>query len=190
MSIPNVKLRQAFLSLMDRTGQPVQRVIDDQPSRGPAKEVYRLPDGKTVRLRTNNKPALMVKVQDGTVDVPLPFEGEDFVGIAFPTGLDVVVGYLVPTAVVTNAIRAAHRKWLADETHSPDNDTRVLRFDGNTDLLWFGYAQRWPQYQVGEIKIGERPVASALDLEIANSRRRIAAAAGKPESAIRISIDY
>lgn len=190
-NLSNISMRQAFLNLMGQTGRPLERVVADQPTRGPAKEVYRVPDGKTVRLRTNNMPALMVKVDDGTVDVPLPFENEDFVGIAFPAEQqDTVVGYLVPTAVATKAIRAMHRKWLADETRSRDNKTRVVRFDGNTDLPWRGYAQRWAQYRIGEIEIGKQPVASALDLEIAASRKRIAALTGRPENAIKISIEF
>ena len=191
-TLSNVTMRQAFFNLMNQTGRPLQRVVADQPSRGPAKEIYSLPDGKTVRLRTNNMPALMVKVDDGTVDVPLPFEHEDFVGIAFPTAeqQNTVVAYLVPTAVATKAIRAMHRKWLADEAHSRNNKTRVLRFDGGTDQPWRGYAQRWAQYRIGEIEIGNQPVASPLDQEIANSRRRIAALAGRPESAVRISIEF
>jgi hypothetical protein len=48
----------------------------------------------------------------------------------------------------------------------------------------------WAQYRVGEIEIGNQPVASPLDQEIADSRRRIAALAGRPESAIRISIEF
>ena len=190
-NLSNISMRQAFLNLMGQTGRPLERVVADQPTRGPAKEVYRVPDGKTVRLRTNNMPALMVKVDDGTVDVPLPFENEDFVGIAFPAEQqDTVVGYLVPTAVATKAIRAMHRKWLADETRSRDNKTRVVRFDGNTDLPWRGYAQRWAQYRIGEIEIGKQPVSSALDLEIAASRKRIAALTGRPENAIKISIEF
>jgi hypothetical protein len=195
-AIPTVTLRKAFISLMDQTGRPLLRVDERQRSRGPAKEVYALPDGKTLRLRTNNMPALMVRVEDGSVDVPLPFENEDFVGIAFPAinKTDTVIGYLVPTAVAAEAIRTAHRKWLAaKKSRSRDNNTRVLKFSGDTDLPWLGYAKRWEEYCIGEIKIGDHPVAAAvnaLDLEIANARRRIAAVAGKPESAIRISIDF
>jgi hypothetical protein len=193
-AIPNVKLRQAFLGLVEQKfGEQPQRVIAGQPTRGPAKEIYRV-DGKTFRLRTNNKPCLMAKVASSDVDAPLPFEGEDLVGIAFPAERDgFVVGYLVPSTVAVKAMRDAHRKWLASEERrerSGDNQTRVLRFDGDTDLLWFGYAKRWAKYNIGEIEIDAQPVASALDLEIANARRRIAAVAGKPESAIRIAIDY
>jgi len=194
MSVPNVKLRQAFLDLVEQKfGQPPQRVMAGRPTRGPAKEVYRV-DGKTFRLRTNNKPCLMAKVENADADAPLPFEGEDLVGIAFPAEHNgIVVGYLVPATVAAKAMRDAHCKWLASEARrerSGDNQTRVLRFDGDTALLWFGYAKRWAKYKIGEIEIDAQPVASALDLEIANARRRIAAAAGKPESAIRIAIDY
>jgi hypothetical protein len=99
-TIPNVKLRQAFLSLVEQKfGQQPQRVVADQPTRGPARQVYSV-DGKTLRLRTNNKPCLMAKVESGDVDAPLPFEGQDLVGITFPADRDgFVVGYLVPSAI-------------------------------------------------------------------------------------------
>jgi hypothetical protein len=57
--------------------------LDGQPTRGPAKEVYRV-DGKTFRLRTNNKPCLMAKAESSDVDAPLPFESEDLVGHCLP----------------------------------------------------------------------------------------------------------
>jgi len=146
-AIPNVKLRQAFLGLVEQKfGQSAQRVIAEQPTRGPAKEVYRV-NGKTFRLRTNNKPCLMAKVESAADDAPLPFESEDLVGIAFPAERDgFAVGYLVPSTVAAKAMRDAHRKWLASEERRErggDSKTRVLRFDGDTDLLWFGYAKRW-----------------------------------------------
>jgi hypothetical protein len=194
MSIPNEKLRQAFIGLMARKGRSIERVIGP-PSRGPAKEVYRLPDGQTLRLRTNNKPALMARTESSALDAPLPFEGEDFVGVAFPSErAGFVLGYLVPTSVAVRAMRDGYREWLgSDNRGRGDNKTRVLRFDGDSQSLSHDYANRWSEYCLGEIEVDAPPAAgrsTALDLEVANARRRIAAAAGKPESAVRIAIDY
>jgi hypothetical protein len=140
---------------MAQTGRPIERVARPADRRGPAVEVYRLPNGQTLRLRTNNKPALMAKTDSGAVEARLPFETEDYVGIAFPAERpNFVVGYLVPAEVVVRAMRDNHREWLAsDDEHSDDNQTRVLRFDGDARSLGHGYASRWSEFHLGEIEL-------------------------------------
>jgi hypothetical protein len=193
--IPTLTLRRAFLEMMQMAGRPLQRIDE-------TKEIYRLPDGKTMRLRTNNMPAVMAKVADGSADARLPFEGEDYVGIAFPAigKPDTIVGYLVPSEVAAKAFHTAHRKWLAaDTSRSRDNRARVLKFDGRPDLPWRGFEERWHEYLIGEIALDVLPTVSelptviaksALDVAIAECKKRIALLAGTPVSAISISINF
>jgi hypothetical protein len=71
--------------------------------------------------------------------------------------------------------------------------SRVLRFDGDGSFLYNGFARRWSEYCLGEIRLDQTPVApriSRLDEVIARARREIAREAGKPESAVKISIDF
>lgn len=195
MPISNEKMRQAFAGLMARTGRPIERLARTSDRRGPTVEVYRLPSGQTLRLRTNNKPALMARAASGAADARLPFETEDFVGIAFPAERpNLVVGYLVPTEIVVQAMHDNQREWLANGDHGHDNETRVLRFDGDARSLGNGYANRWSEYRLGEIELDASPPppgrSTTLHQEIADARRKIAAACGRPESAVRIAIDF
>jgi hypothetical protein len=130
---------------------------------------------------------------DGTVDARLPFETEDFLGIAFlAERTNTVVGYLVPTAEASRAIRDSFREWLeADASHSRDNRVRTLYFDGNESRAHHGYDRKWSQYCLGEVNLDEMaPPPSGLDEVIAQAKRAIAAAARRPETAVRITIDY
>jgi hypothetical protein len=192
--VPNRDLRQAFLTLMDRAGKPIERCPNATPGqRGPSPEIYRLRTGQTVRLRTNNKPAAMALAKNGAVDAHLPFEDEDFLGIAFLSGEQKVAGYLVPSAVAAKAFREGHRLWLAaDASHSRETKTRILFFDSEAklDRPHHNYDSKWSKYCLGEIDLEEAATPSSLDQEIAEARRRIALKAHRPESAVRISIDF
>ncbi|SRR6266540_3760286 len=183
MRIPNERLDQAFVALMARAGKPVERIYPRSGRVGRSDKVYRLPNGQTVRGRTNNRPAVMVKTDSGAVEARLAFEGEDFLGIAFPTGRNTVTGYLVPTKVAAKIIRARYQAWLADLSHSRECLTRVLRFVDEQPNFW-------SEYCLGEISLDATPVVTALDRLIAKSKREIAAEAGRPESAVTITIGY
>ena len=86
MSIPREKLHRAFVALMAREGQAIERI--ERPAaadrRGPKPALFALPNGKTIRLRTNNKPAVMTKAENGAVNAPMRFESEDYLGAIFP----------------------------------------------------------------------------------------------------------
>jgi hypothetical protein len=188
--MPNTHLREAFRTLMARAGKPIQRITSTTERRGPTPEVYRLNDGRTVRLRTNARQALMAKTATGDVSADLPWEEEDFVGVAFPGERpNSVRGYLIPSTVVSRDVRDAHSQWLASGG-SIENRTRVIHFDGDPAKLGWGYAHRYSEYSLGEIDLAARHEASELAQEIAESKRRIAAKAGTPESAVKISIEY
>jgi len=200
-------LRQAFLDIMRNAGQPLERI--DGPH-----EIYRLPNGKTVRLRANNQPGLMAKAASGDPNARLTFEGEDYVGIAYPehdvkagtvkAGTVGVLGYLVPSKVATKAIRAGHKHWLAtpgrnDRPHDPDNRMRVIRFDGDPARPGRGFNMHWQEYLVGFIELppdgndAAVPLAStesAIQQKVEACKRELAALTGRPVSAISISISY
>src|SRR5688572_29200849 len=78
-------LRQAFRDTMAAVGRPLERLQRVPGSRGLVKEIYRMPSGQTVRLRTNRKRALMTVADGPNSADALGFEGQqDFIGIAMP----------------------------------------------------------------------------------------------------------
>jgi hypothetical protein len=190
--IPTPTLRRAFLEMLRKNGQQAERV-------GETLEVYKLPDGKTFRLRTNNQPALMAKVASGDVAARLPFEGENYVGVAFPAvgNPHVIVCYLVPSDVAAKAIRVSHKNWMVEKkTRSRDNQSRLLRFDGRPDHPSRGFEQRWHQYLIGEIDLDALPPekmeidTSELTREIMAAKKHLAGVAGVPVNAVSITISY
>lgn len=190
--VPTLTLRRAFLEMLRQVDRPAEHIGDTE-------EIYKLPDGKTFRLRTNNMPALMAKVANGTTEARLPFESEDFVGVAFPAigKPDTIVCYLVPSIVAAKAIRAAHKKWLGEKkTHSRDNTHRHVRFDGRPDHPTRGYAEVWQKYLIGEIGLDVLPPeameinSNELTREIMFAKKHLAEVAGVPVNAVSITISY
>jgi hypothetical protein len=119
----------------------------------------------------------------------MDFEGgQTFIGIAIPGPNGSVECFLVPTDEAVERLRSAHRSWLATHPASV-SDARAVRFDGDPRLAWEGFSEKWAQFRLPAVTsaTGVRP-----DLEqiIADSRRVIAAQVGRPESAVRISIDF
>ena len=154
--IPTDQLDAGFVALMARAGMPTARPkIDAQRGRGPAPRVLNLPDGRTVRLRTNQKPAVMSLAASGEADAELPFETEDFLGAAFPTP-DGIAGYMVPSVRAAGDIKANHEAWLAESpTHARDNKTRLIYFDGDQTRIGHGYADKWHEFSLGVINLHE-----------------------------------
>jgi hypothetical protein len=197
MSIPTKKLEQAFLALMSLAGKPTEPLGRQPGQRGPAPKAYRLQSGQTVRLRTNNRQAVIAKVESGAWDAPMPFESEDFLGVAFPGQRpNTVVGYLVPSAVAEREFKERQRGWLdEDPSHDRDNQMRELRFDGDEGVDGYGYSRRWAEYCLGEISLDALPAPAAPTPDaraqaLAEARRNLAAVFQVPEQAVRISIDY
>jgi len=182
-------LRQAFRDAMSRAGQPVKRVRGVVDSRGRMIEVYRTPRGQTVRLMTNRRPALMTVAEGFGIQDAINFEGEQgFIGIAVPTANGSVECFLVPTDEAVERLRSAYRSWLAAHPDSA-SDVRAVRFDGNSQLAWERFSEKWARFR---LPAATSPASMRPSLEqiIAESRRVIAAQVGRPESAVRISIDY
>jgi hypothetical protein len=119
----------------------------------------------------------------------LNFEGQqDFIGIAIPGPRGSVECFLVPSEVAVEALQVAHEKWLADGHAGNISRLRAVRFDGDPQLAWEGFSQKWVQYHLAAA-VSTDPGFRLMQV-IANSRRAIAAEAGRPESAVSISITY
>lgn len=163
--------RKSFLAEFERfmaaKGTPLTRI------KGVRGAVYRRPDGRTVRVRTNNEPVFMT---------PPQLEREDFHGIvAVLEGK--VHAYCVPKEVVTRDLPKAREKWMAeDPEHRHDNRTPVLQFDGE-GRPWNGFAEKWREYHIGEAEIAENGLAAA-----AETFRR-AVRAKHPNAVVHIAVD-
>jgi hypothetical protein len=204
----NPDLVKAFETLMARNGRPVTAI--NRGGRGSPQE-YRMSDGATTRLRTNQRPALMSRPANEKsgvvqpVDAPLTFEANDYVGVIFPhpDRPGIAIAYLVPSKVAAAEMKRNQKAWMdADPNHDRDNRAFVIRFDNppsdfpnNLD-----YANKWSKYRVGEIAlepvtVALEPVAAVAAAQARQSladivgrhKAQLAAETGYPESAIRIT---
>lgn len=195
--VPNDDLLRAGLELMEKNGKPLVRV----ESFGRAM-MYRLPDGKTVRVRTCNDHILVVLADSPKTDAKLNIEGTDFLLIVMPEQERTpgkVWAFLVPTHVAVDAARSTHRDWLKTNPNTKgDNRTWNLWFDEGGKAS--GFANKWRSYQLagdaftnaprGVGSTLPPPIATDLKSVVESSRQAIAAAAGVPPSAVRITVDF
>ena len=182
-------LRQAFREAMSRAGQPVKRRRGVVDSRGRPTETYRTRSSQTIRLMTSRRRALMTVAAGFAAEDVMDLEGQQtFIGIAIPGPHGSVECFLVPTDEAVERLRCAHRSWLAAHPGSAC-DVRAVRFDGHPRSAWEGFSEKWAQLR---LPTETYPTSKSLSSEqiIADSRRVIAAQVGRPESAVRISIDY
>jgi hypothetical protein len=173
--------RQRFIAVFERlmaeNGTSVQRIPEERRA-----AVYRLPDGKTVRLFTNNKPVLMVAKYWSD---HLGFERNDLVGISYALDGKTRV-FLVPTENVVRAMRDQHQQWLAESPSHDPNRAPILKFSGRHN----NYAEKWHQYLIGEIGAeAATPSETGILAIAARARREIAAALEVDESAVHITVD-
>ncbi|WP_370154425.1 hypothetical protein [Ferrovibrio sp.] len=194
--VPNEALVAAGLDLMQQAGQPLTRA----PTKGRAM-IYHLPDKRTVRVRTCNDHLLVVLADKDEAGAKLNVEGTDLVLIVMPETPrtpGAVVAYLVPAKVVAEAARETHKNWLAAGANTKGNNrTWNLWFDENGPEKANGFARRWSKYRLGgsshtELSpspIVNKPSGEKLGDVIASARQRIAAVAGVPIEAVRISVD-
>jgi hypothetical protein len=196
--VPNDQLLEAGLRLMAQNGHPLERA----EIRGRAM-LYRTQEGRTVRVRTCNDHVLVAVADSPKPDAKLNLEGTDDVLVVmpeFPRSPGPVVAYLIPTPVVVEAVRSAHRDWLASNpsTHG-DNKTWAIWFENEGPSKSNGFAQKWSAYRLqGLASTGtslnrheelQPAIVTSLGGVIADAKRRIAAAAGVPESAVKITVD-
>jgi hypothetical protein len=182
-------LRQAFREAMSRAGQPMKRMYRVVRSNRRMTQIYRTPSGQTVHLRTNRRRALMTVAEGFAPEDVMECEGQqDFIGIAIPGLVGSVECFLVPTDEAIERLRCAHRSWLAQHPGSA-SDVRAIRFDGDPQLAWEGFSEKWAQFR---LRAATSPASMRPSLEqiIADYRRAIAAQVGRPDSAVRISIEY
>jgi hypothetical protein len=176
------KLREAFRDAMSRAGQPLQKILN-------AEEVYRTPKGLTVLLLTNRRRVLMTVAAGFSAEDIMAFEGHhDLIGIAVPGSSGSVECFLIPTNKAVDGLRSAHRTWVAEHPGSTAK-TRAVHFDGDPRLAWEGFSMKWAQYRL-DPPASLPSKESRLEEIIAYSRRAIAAEAGRPETAVHISITY
>jgi hypothetical protein len=131
---------------MAQSGRPLVRKAHE---RG---KVYLLPDGKTVRVRTNNDRCLITHSDLPEADGRLDIEGTNFLLIVMPKEkrkAGDVFAYFVRTADAVRAVRRAHKTW----TEGPNN----TRGDNRTPAIWFDctsvgpssdFAEKWKKYRL------------------------------------------
>jgi hypothetical protein len=196
LKVPNNQLLEAGLRLMQQNGQPLQRA----EAKGRAM-LYRTIDGQTVRVRTCNDHVLVVVADSPDPEAKLNIEGTDNILIVMPEiprAPGPVMAYFIPTAVVVEAVRSNHRDWLASNPSTKgENRTWAIWFDEEGPATSNGYAQRWASFRLNGSASAEVSVETAsltgstptLGEVIADAKRRIAAVAGVPETAVKITLD-
>lgn len=207
--IDSADLMQVAMRLMSANGKPLEKL----PSRG-REQVFGLPDGETVRVRTCNDRRLIVNADEPHVDAKLSIEGTNWLLVVIPEVARTpgpVSAYLVPAGVAVLEVRRSHGAWL--ESHprtNGQNKAWKIEFDGK-DAPWESFASKWAQYRLpGSVDTQELAAASptaavltsampvapdsqeptALRMEIDTARHRIAQIAGVSVEAVRVSIDF
>jgi hypothetical protein len=190
-TILNQDLRQAFVTLTEAAGMPIERL----PGHA-ANQLYRFAAGphanKTLRLRTNRDYAVMSLARGTEASEAIPSLADvDFVGVACVSKRGDVECYLIPAARLKTDMQAGHCASSAGLNRPSGSKVRVLYFASDKgDRAWYGYARKYAEFLI-------RPAGKVADLKAANSgvdvidraRRMIASEFGVSASAVRISID-
>lgn len=194
--VDSADLLAAGLELMRMNAKPVQKV----ESRGRSM-IYAMANGETVRVRTCNDHVLIVVADRPTEDAKLNIEGTDWVLIVMPVverSAGEVLAYLVPSKVAAEEARKTHKAWLASAPGTKgSNTTWNLWFRSDAPDKANDYAVKWQQYRLNGARStevsSEPPIEGGpvgIKAEVENARRRIAAIAGVPIEAVRITIDF
>jgi hypothetical protein len=205
--VPKQALIAAGLEAMRQAGMPLERVEGADVRSA----IYRLPDGRTVRVRTCNRPSFLVTGDDDNPNrAKLNITGTDLLLYVFPKKARTpgpVFTYLIPVPVAEAEVRKRRRAWLeTDPDTAGDNRAFVLWF---TPVPWCpplgNLHEDWAQYQLdveastaGQTwTVGapewEKPAAFANALaalpEVSACRRALAAALELPEGEIALAVD-
>lgn len=193
--VSNDLLLDAGLKLMAENGKPLAKL----PSRGRAM-LYQLENGDTVRARTCNDHILIAVADSPSPGAKLNIEGTDWLLIVMPEiprTPGAIIGYLIPTDIAVQEVRATHKRWLESGPKT--------RGDNTTWNLWFGdagpekaagYAKKWAQYRLkgmsdtSPVSVSRKETGNPIKAEVDAARMRIAKIAGVPLEAVRISIDF
>ena len=192
--IESATLVEAGLAAMSRAGKPLTK----RPSKGRAM-IYALPNDETVRMRTCNDHVLIIVADRPSAEAKLNVEGTDWLLLVMPEierTAGKTVAYLLPVAEVEGEARRTHREWLGTAPNTKGQNT--------TWNLWFrkdapgkanDYATKWAKYKLdSSVDVAERsaPAESGgnVKTEVEAARKRIAAAAGVPVEAVKITINF
>jgi hypothetical protein len=159
--------------------------------------IYRTSEDETVRLRTCNDHVLIVVADQHDPDkARLNVEGTNYVLVVMPERPrtpGAVVGYLVPTEVVTEEVRGGQRHWL-DTAPNTKGDCRTWALPFNATLR-----EKWQRYRLGGRALAGTTASSSVAVTgsevrklgevIALAKQEIAEAAGVPVDRVRVSID-
>lgn len=190
--IPNEELLEIGLSLMKRANLPLERLKTNTRSMQ-----YALPNGETVRVRTCNDHVLVALAASARKGAALNIEGTDHLLIVMPEiprTAGSVIAYLVPTAVAVEAVRTTHADWLASNPNTKGkNRTWNIWFDKASKAG--GFAEKWAKYRLpgsaSALKSTPSPTAASATLGdvITAAKQQIAAAAGVPIDAVKITVE-
>jgi len=195
--VDSTELLAAGLELMRGNGKALHRL--ESPGRS---MIYSMPNGETVRARTCNDHVLIVVADRPSDDAKLNVEGTDWLLIVMPEverQRGNVIAYLVPSTVAAEAARQTHRDWLATQPATKGaNTTWNLWFRVDAPEKANNFAEKWSRYRLNGIRSTdhladpsrESVAQGSIKAEVENARRRIAAAAGVPIEAVRITIDF
>jgi hypothetical protein len=189
-------LREAGKDALASAGMPIELV----PKGHVANQLYRIKAdarrnaGKLVRLRTNNKWALM-DYATGTewADPIKHVEEADFVCDVCVNPKSGIEVYFVPADRVAADLKAGHKALIERRGRPSDSDVRILKFSNDPTRLWHGYSDKYAQFKLGRTSA---PAASPSRLSmlggdvIERAQRMVADAFGVPVSAVRISVDF
>lgn len=198
IKVPNDQLLEAGLRLMEQNGRRLQRM----EAKGRAM-LYRTADGNTVRVRTCNDHVLVALADSPEPEAKLNIEGTDSILIVMPEiprSPGPVMAFFIPAAVVVEAVRSAHRDWLASNPSTKgENRTWAIWFDDDGPAKSGGFARIWVEYRLkgsanAQISLESRADSltrstASLGEVIADAKQRIAAVAGVPETAVKITLD-
>ena len=195
--ISNRVLLDAGLELMHLNGHS----LTDTYAAGRS-NIYKMSDGRTVRVRTSNDPTLVVLAETPDLDAKLNIEGTDlllFVMLAEKRTEGDVIGYLVPTQEAVRDVRDAHQRWLDTRPNTKGNNrTWNIWFDDGGRKTANRFAERWARYRLeGTVSTHDVAAASspsnlpAVDIgqEIQAMQARIARGTGLPPNFIKVSIE-
>src|SRR5262249_47365583 len=162
-----------------RIGKPLEHVKVADDAAVKRRELYRMPDGKTVLLRTNVERALMSKADGPNSGDIMGIEKDeyDFIGLAVPSGPGGAVDcFLIPKFDAIEILRTSHRNWQQTQRNGGNSLVRMVSLDDEKVGALF---ERF-RIKAEEVRVPSS-TTSNLDVVIAEARRTIAQAANKPE---------
>jgi hypothetical protein len=197
----NERFREAALDQMVRAGMPLERVRGVKGRERAITHLYHMPNGQTVRLRTNTKARAVMSKADGfDANDAIHIEGQqDFLLVAVPGPDDTVDCALLPSEQTIAYLREAHRDWQEIQTNGRGkSDVRIIHFDEKPQRQGHSFGWFFEQHRIkpaadapaAPLSARLHPNRVELERAVTKAKREIAPIAGVPESAVSISITY